>query len=677
MNDKVEDSQYDEPTESDEELVEWVVEHTDRWRDYRDQNYLENWLQYERIFRGQWAAEDKTRDSERSRIISPATQQAIETRHAEICEAIFGQGEWFDIEDDIKDVNGTPLDIEQLKAQLQEDFNRDKVKKAIDQIELMAEIYGTGIGEIAVKTEKEYAPATQAIPGVQGQAAIGVVEKDRIAVKLVPVNPKNFLIDPNATSLDDSMGCAVEKFVSVHKVVEGMEKGIYRKIDLGLDAPDDDLEPTDEVVNFQDGRVRLLTYYGLVPREYLEQLENDGQEVVDLFPEDSLADDYSDLVEAIIVIANKGKLLKAEANPYMMKDRPIVAYQDDTVPGRFWGRGTAEKAYNMQKAIDGSLRMDSDARALTAVPMIALDATRLPRGAKFEVKPGKAFLTNGDPNQIMMPIKFGTPDNSSVAASQNYERLLLQATGTVDSAGMPSAAPRDASAGGMSMAMAGIIKKYKRTLTNFQEDFLIPFINKAAWRYMQFDPERYPSVDVKFMPTATLGILAREFEQQQFIALLQTLGPDTPVLPLILKGILGNSSLSNRNELIAALEQMSQPNPEQQQIQQLNAQLEMANKQATVQKTRAEAQKAEAEAQVTPDLAKAKVIAALSNNLNEDNETKDFERRLKLADLALREKDIDSNERIAKAQMEVSSKKQAADFVTKLSQQLNATPKEA
>jgi len=656
MEENSENSQYDEPTESDKELTEWVVSHTDKWRDYRDQNYLDSWLEYERIFRGQWAAEDRTRESERSRLISPATQQAIETRHAEIMEAIFGQGEWFDIEDDIKDVNGTPLDVEQLKAQLMEDFNRDKIKKAVDQIELMAEIYGTGIGEIAVKTEKEYAPATQAIPGVQGQAAIGVVEKDRIAVKLVPVNPKNFLIDPNATSFDDAMGCAIEKFVSVHKIVEGMERGIYRKIDLGTDGPDDDLEATEESVQYQDNRVRLLTYYGLVPREYLEQLENEEAEVEDLFPEDSLADEYSELVEAIVVIANGGKLLKAEANPYMMKDRPVMLYQDDTVPGRVWGRGTAEKAYNMQKAIDGSLRMDSDARALTAVPMMAMDATRLPRGAKFEVKPGKAFLTNGDPNQIMMPLRFGTPDDSSVRASQNYERLLLQATGTADSAGMPSAVPRDAGAGGMSMAMAGIIKKYKRTLTNFQEDFLIPFINKAAWRYMQFDPERYPSVDVKFVPTATLGILAREFEQQQFIALLQTLGPDTPVLPLILKGILGNSSLSNRNELIAALEQMSQPNPKAQQQQQMVQQAAMAKLQADLALLQAQTQKAAAEAQQTmvetqlmPEELRVKVVQAAATNLDQDA---DFAKRMKLADLMLQEKDIDSNERIAIAQMQ-------------------------
>ena len=660
MDDNLENSQYDEPTESDKELTDWVVSHTDKWRDYRDQNYLDAWLEYERIFRGQWAAEDRTRESERSRLISPATQQAIETRHAEIMEAIFGQGEWFDIEDDIKDVNGTPLDVEQLKAQLMEDFNRDKIKKAVDQIELMAEIYGTGIGEIAVKTEKEYAPATQAIPGVQGQAAIGVVEKDRIAVKLVPVNPKNFLIDPNATSFDDAMGCAIEKFVSVHKIVEGMERGIYRKIDLGTDGPDDDLEATEESVQYQDNRVRLLTYYGLVPREYLEQLENEEAEVEDLFPEDSLADEYSELVEAIVVIANGGKLLKAEANPYMMKDRPVMLYQDDTVPGRVWGRGTAEKAYNMQKAIDGSLRMDSDARALTAVPMMAMDATRLPRGAKFEVKPGKAFLTNGDPNQIMMPLRFGTPDDSSVRASQNYERLLLQATGTVDSAGMPSAVPRDAGAGGMSMAMAGIIKKYKRTLTNFQEDFLIPFINKAAWRYMQFDPERYPSVDVKFVPTATLGILAREFEQQQFIALLQTLGPDTPVLPLILKGILGNSSLSNRNELIAALEQMSQPNPEAQQQQQMAQQAAMAKLQADLALLQAQTQKATAEAQQTmvetqlmPEELRVKVVQAAATNLDQDA---DFAKRMKLAALMLKEKDIDSNERISIMQMQSKNK---------------------
>ena len=663
MSEDYKEPMYEEPTEAEKELTAFVVDHITRWRDHRDANYMDLWLEYERIFRGIWDPQDKTRDSERSRIISPATQQAVETRHAEIMEAIFGQGEFFDIEDDIRDVNGNALDVEALRVQLMEDFKKDKIKKSVDQIELMAEIYGTGIGEIIVKSEKEYIPATQAIPGVAGTAAIGVEEKERTAVKIKPVNPKNFLIDPNADSIEDALGVAIEKYVSIHKVVEGIERGIYKKVDIGSTYDDTDLEPTQELKTYQDDKVKLVTYYGLVPREYL--LENDEDEYEELFPEGSEAEDYCNLVEAIIVIANDSVLLKAEENPYMMKDRPVVAYQDDTVPGRFWGRGTVEKAYNMQKAIDAQLRAHLDSLALTTAPMIAMDATRLPRGAKFEIRPGKAILTNGNPSEILTPFKFGQTDGNAAATAQNFERMLLQATGTVDSAGMPSNVPRDATAGGMSMAMAGIIKKYKRTLTNFQEDFMVPFIYKAAYRYMQFDSERYPTVDMNFIPTATLGILAREFEQQQLIGLLQTLGPNTPVLPLILKGILQNSSLTNRGELIQTLEQMSQPNPEQQQAQMMQQQAQMAllqaqiqDLQAKAQKSAAEAQKTMVEAQIAPQVAQAKTIAALSNNLDENNEGKDFERRVKLAEVMLKEKDIDSNERIAMMQMASRQTKQ-------------------
>ena len=667
------DSQFEEPTKEDEELLAWVTDHTDRWRDNRDANYVDLWDEYMRIFRGQWEASDKTRESERSRIISPATQQAVETRHAEIMEAIFGQGEFFDIEDDIKDINGTSLDVEMLRVQLHEDFKRDKIRKAIDQIVLMGEIFGTGIGEITVTSEKRAKPATQSVAGVSGTALIGVEESNRVAVKIKPVNPKNFLIDPNADSIEDALGVAVEKFVSIHKIVEGIENGIYRKVDITSASEEDALEPTDEIRQFQDNKVKLLTYYGLVPREYLFKEEGEEDDYVELFDEDSEADEHCDLVEAIVVIANDSILLKAEENPYMMKDRPVVAFQSDTLPGRFWGRGTVEKGYNSQKALDGQLRAHMDSLALTTSPMLAMDATRLPRGAKFEIRPGKAILTNGNPSEIMMPFKFGETDGSAAQTAREFERMLLQATGTVDSAGLPSSAPRDAGAGGMSMAMAGIIKKYKRTLTNFQEDFLIPFINKAAFRYMQFDTERYPSVDMVFIPTATLGILAREFEQQQMIGLLQTLGPNTPVLPLILKGILQNSSLSNRGELMEALEKMSTPDPKAQeaaaqeaaqakQAQMALLQAQVEEIQAKTQKTYAEAQQTTVETQLEPQVVQAKLAAALSNNLHEGAaDDAEFARRAKMAELMLKEEDIKSNERIATLQM--NNKKETASRV--------------
>ena len=656
--------EFQEPSDSDKELTAFVVNHCDRWREYRDTNFLSDWLEYERIFNGEWDVQDKTRDSERSRIVTPATQQAVETRHAEIMEAIFGQGEFFDIQDDIRDVNGSPLDVEAIKAQLMEDFKVDKIRKSIDQIELLAELYGTGIGEIVVKTEKVFVPSTQAIPGQMGQAAIGVVEQDRIAVKIVPVNPRNFLFDPNGTSIDDCMGVAIEKYVSIHKIVKGQEDGIYRKVEIGTDSMDNDLEPTQEITQYEDDKVKVLTYYGLVPREYIEQLENES-EVEDLFPEDSIQDEYSDLVEAIIVIANDNVLLKAEKNPYMMKDRPILAYQDDTVPNRLLGRGTVEKAYNSQKAIDAQVRSHLDSLALTTSPMIAMDATRLPRGAKFEVKPGKAILTNGNPNEILFPFKFGNTDGSNLTTAKEFERMLLQATGTLDSQGMVSAVSRDAGQGGISMAVASIIKKYKRTLVNFQEDFMIPFIMKAAYRYMQFDPERYPTVDMKFIPTAALGIIAREHEQQQFISLLQTLGPNTPVLPVILKGIMANSSLSNRYELIQMLDEMSKVDPQaQQQLAMQAAQAQIAVQTTQAEQNRAEAQKLMTETQLMPQEIQAKVLSSATKNFPTGNEPAEFDKRVKIAELMLKEADIKNKSKIVEMQMSDKMEKAFLDRIT-------------
>lgn len=632
-------------TETEKELIAFVVEHTDAWRDWRDQNHLEDWARYERIWRGKWDVTDKTRDSERSRIISPATQQAIETRHSEVIEGIFGQGEFFDIEDDLADQGGA-LDVEKLKKQLYEDFAQDKIRKSIDQIALLAEIYGTGIGEIVVKSAKRYKPMT--VPMGDGQAAYGAGEVDRISVQISPVNPKNFLFDPNGVDVDDCMGVAIEKYISLHKIAEGIAVGKYKDVDISSLYEDDSLEPTQQDANFENTKVKLLTYYGLVPREYL----TGDEEVVDVLGSEAgeqEIEDYRDMVEAIIVIANGSILLKAEESPYMMKDRPVLTYQADTVPNRLLGRGTAEKAFNMQAAVDGSMRSHMDALALTVAPMVALDATRLPRGAKFEVKPGKNLLTNGNPSEIIYPFKFGTNDGQAMQTSKEFERMLLMATSTVDSAGAPSQVARDA--GGIDMATATMLKKYKRVLVNFQEDFLIPFIYKAAWRYMQFDPERYPSVDVKFIPTATLGIVAREYEQKQLAFLIQTLGANSPLTPILMQSVVKNSSLSNREEMLAQLAKAAQPDPQQQQMQQQAVQVEMATKMATVEKTKAETEQIKVETQLKPSEVQAKVVAALSNNLNEDAEGADFERRARIAELMLKEKDIESNHDIAKMQM--------------------------
>jgi len=170
------------------------------------------------------------------------------------------------------------------------------------------------------------------------------------------------------------------------------------------------------------------------------------------------------------------------------------------------------------------------------------------------------------------------------------------ATGAMDSATSPQANARNGTASGMSMLQAASIKRQKRTLANFQSDFMIPFIEKAVWRKMQFDDERYPVLDYKFVPYSTMGIMAKELEMTQTIQLMSMLPPESQAFNLLLMSVFENSSLNNREQMMQAVQQMMQPNPQEQEMQQQAMQLDMQGKQADVQLTGAKVQETLADA---------------------------------------------------------------------------------
>ena len=638
-----------DPLLIEESIEDWVITKCEDWRDHYESNYEARFDEYYRLWRGIWDSADSDRKSERSRIIAPALQQAVESNVAELEEATFGRGKWFDVSDNLGDTERQ--DVMFLRNKLTEDFEDCKVRKAVAECLINSAVFGVGIGEIVIEEMKEMAPATQPIMGGDLQA-VGVNITERVKVKLKPVMPQNFLIDPVATSIEEAMGVAIDEFVSLHQVELLQEQGVYKDVYVGSAAPESDLEPDHDITVYSDDKVRLTKYYGLVPRELLDNAtkKDDDEEVVELTGSES----KSKYVEAVVVIANGGVLLKAEANPYMMQDRPVVAFPWDVVPGRFWGRGVCEKGYNSQKALDTELRARIDALSLTVHPMLAIDATRLPRGAKPEVRPGKIILTSGDPREVLQPFNFGQVNQITFAQANALQQMVQQATGAVDSAGIAGSVNGEATAAGISMSLGAIIKRHKRTLINFQQSFLIPFVKKAAYRYMQFDPENYPVADYKFNASSTLGIIAREYEVTQLVQLLQTMEKDSPLYNTLVQSIIDNMNLSNREELIAAMQQAMQPNPEAQQMAQAaqQAQLQFQQSQtaalgAQAQESSARAAKLAAEAQAVPMELEIDRINAVTRNLREgDQEDKEFERRMRVADTLLKERQVKGKENV-------------------------------
>ena len=624
-----------------ETLTSWVMEKVDEWSEHYQQNYADKHEEYMRIFKGEFATQDKSRDSERSKFVSPASQQAVESSVAEVEEAIFTNETFFHIKDDTRDEENE--DIQQLRKYLHEDFAKNKIRKAVGEVLLISAIQDIGYAEIVVETSETLSPASE--PILDGElTAIGVNAEDKVKCKLIPILPKNFFKDPLASSIDEGLGCGSDSFVSRHTVELLQEQGVYRDVDIPGSTPETKIEGDPDINQYENDKIRLVKWNGLVPTELLKD-ETVAEDEVEV----SLTEEEADSMytEAIVIIAND-ILVKAVKNPNMMGDRNFLEFPWDTLPGSNAGRGIIYKGYNSQKGLDAELRARQDALGLTVHPMMGVDSTKLPRGTKLSVRPGKMLLTNGDPREVLHPMNFGQVDQTTFVQSQEFHKMLQTATGAIDNTSVLGSVDGGRTSAGASMAIAPIVKRHKRTLVNFQESFLVPFIEKAAWRYMQYDPDKYPVGDFKFVVSGTLGIIAREHEVAQLVQLLQTMGTDSPLYPLLVQGIIDNMHISNGEELVALFKKSLEDTPEEKAAKEEEAAMQKALQesqtnafQGQANESDARATKANEETRLLPQKADIELIQAVTRNLDAgDADDKEFQKRIKLAETMLKERQI-------------------------------------
>jgi hypothetical protein len=523
-----------------------------RWREVRDSQYLDRWNEYYRLWRGVWTSADKTRNSERSRIIAPALAEAIDLTHAELTDAIFGRTRWITVDDDVTDQE--KADVESNLETLLEDLEDEGVPDSIIKAIQVGCVYGTGAVKIGtdVKKIKEI--------GEKPDGTRGVIEKDYACVKVYPLDPREVVPDPAAEHVEDMLGIAHETFVPIHDVKANQASGFYfdAPISGGFQMP-----PSHKPSGLMEYEVPpedcvfVTEYHGKVPLKYLMALEGTP-------PPDTMDED--ELVEAIVTVGNFSTLLRAKKNPMWMEDRAIVAYQHESVPGEFWGRGVAEKGYNPQKALDAEIRMRIDALALVAAPMVAADKARLPK-TDLSVFPGKQWPVVGDPREVLMPFNFGQLNPATFDQASDLERMVKQGTGAMDPGAALSQGARRDTMGGTAMMAASTVKRSKRTMHNIENQLLRPLIQKILWRYMQFRPERYKQ-DVKFSVRGAMGMMAREFEQSQLLQMYAATPDEAPPKMLILREVFALSSSPNKQRMVDAIDRMLAPPDEETQAKQ-------------------------------------------------------------------------------------------------------------
>jgi len=594
-------------------LTSWVLGKVTNWEQARDRGYSRLWAEYWRMWRGKWSEEDRNRLSERSRLIAPALAQAIEQTVSEIEEALFAKDCWFDVVDDIKDEE--KIDALLARDQLLEDFDHVNVKDAISEAVLNAAIFGTGIVKVNVTVARDEKPVRDEFNRLEAKGP------ERVFVSVESIRPDEFIPDPSGKNIQQMLGCAHRVRTPLHSVLEKIETGAYRKDALATLAPqrrtdnkdvDQATDPQSNLMATDSDEVDLIEYHGKVPLALLNEVGSAKTALDEILAADfSLDPDrgYGTLVEAIVTIANGSVLLRAIPIPFIMKDRSVIAFQFERVPGRFWGRGVSEKGYNPQKALDAEMRARADALGFISSPMLGVDAGRVPRGFKLEIKPGKVWLTQGPPGEVLQPISVGDLNSNTFNQSSELERMVQMGTGAFDTASAikSQSASGSNSLSANSMLMGAFVKRAKRSIHNVDRNLVTPIIQKAMWRYMQFDPVRYPQ-DFQFRVKSTMGIMAREVEAMQMTQLIGMIPEQYGEVSLALvQGVIEHTALPNKADIMKIINKaMQPPDPEtlkkQQELQEMQLEAVKAQAQGELlknQKTLAEIRKLLAEAAAT------------------------------------------------------------------------------
>lgn len=538
-----------------EQLTSWIMEHVDEWERWRKQHYDARWAVYLRKWRGLWSEEDRTRGSERSRLVAPALQQAVEEAVAEIEEALLSDKEaWFDIDNDRGDRRFGPEHYQAVRLQLLDDMDYANVNGALlESAGLMGAVYGTAIGKIVVDVHPERRLKTVLDPKKK-TIVDGVQETDKVAVFLEPVRPDQFVIDtavnkPGREGIEQALGMAHVLPRPRHTLRARMENGDYWEVPLdGGEATNQQGLATEVGVlrtsDAEDANL-LVEYHGLVPKALLEAAIDDKESVDKI--------DSREMVESVCTIIDRHWLVAARQNENLKQDRDFIAAPYDLIPGSFWGRGICEKGINSQNALDAMLRGQIDGLAYTVHPMLGVNSQRRDPRHKIEVGPGKTVYVNGDPREALFPLNFGRMDPTTFNASGMMERLIQTATGTGGSS-MPAGARGSATVGVASMVQGAMAKRGKRTLRLLERHFLIPLVEKFCLRHMQWNEEVYPFVDLRFRVRTATSLVAREVENQNLAQVLQAVPPASPVFYAILGQIIENSSAKDKGMVMALIQ---------------------------------------------------------------------------------------------------------------------------
>jgi len=456
------------------------------WRDARTQ-LEKKWLAYYRQWRCVQDSEDQTRGSERSRLKMPKTKEAVTNYVTSMLQILFAADPYFDLHQSHPE-DKRPGYLRQYIRWLHARENwRNKVKLHLTE----QAIYGTGFlrQRAIVETKERVVTRTQpqmAFDAMSNQAVqIGEetvqerLETDYTRPTSDPISIFNLYTNPTATNVQNAEGVIIRSMKSpadlermlAQKVIEVLPKKRENSAGPTIEATDTLQRRLSSIgiqTTSETDQVELFEAMMWIPSCVLEdaglKAEEDGEE----------NESTETGREMHIIVANGTVLNPSTIEPaYGYNERPILQDWFEQVPNEFYGIGIAEISQGPQAALDATVRSRLDNKAIAINQVFAADRRKLTSGQDLSVYPGKIFLTEGPPGDIIQQMPIQDVTQGTYIEAQEYERYIDSAHGIKPVVGGGAGKKGDQTATEAQATLGQAMGIVREMASNFEQNIMV------------------------------------------------------------------------------------------------------------------------------------------------------------------------------------------------------------
>lgn len=371
---------------------------------------------------------------------------------------------------------------------------------------------------------------------------VSLVEREK--PMLMMESPSSFDIYPSPDSTNPQDGYCMVEVMQMHRddvascmglpgysdeairaVLTKFRDGFRVSRHAGGNSERQSLEQTQKGWHGKDGMIDVLDYWGKVDGiTMLEWCRDEGVNPQEAFGFDV---DISLTYEMNVWVVDQ-YVVRAVLNPFPEGLRPYHKASAWMIPGRYWGKGIAQKVRSAQRAANAAVRNLIKNMAYSAGPIaeINLDALDDEEDQPNDIQPYKIFYTRNSATGGKAVHLDKVP---SVAAEliAIYEKFSLEAD---KDSGIPAYAMGSnegalKTMGAFSLQYGNALKGIKQSIRNIDRGVTRSLVRCYYLLNMLMHPDQNIKADAQVKVSGANGMLAREMKQARTVETLQVLTP--------------------------------------------------------------------------------------------------------------------------------------------------------